>query len=285
MIIDKLFDEVEKKGNVCVGLDTHMDYIPQEMKDEYGDISELMFQFNKKVIDCTYDLVAIYKLQIAYYESYGIEGLLAYKKTAEYLRAIDALSIGDIKRGDISSTASMYAKAHFEGDFETDFITLNPYMGFDSITPYLSYLESGEKGLFVLLRTSNPGAKDIEYLDVEGESLYYHVGDKLEEMAKAYKGKCGYSSLGAVVGGTHTDEAIEIRERYKDLYFLIPGYGAQGAGGQDVKLYLNNKNGGIINSSRGIIKAYMDYSDGEKKFEYYTREAVLKMREDIGYEG
>ena len=285
MIIDKLFDEVEKKGNVCVGLDTHMDYIPQEMKDEYGDISELMFQFNKKVIDCTYDLVAIYKLQIAYYESYGIEGLLAYKKTAEYLRAIDALSIGDIKRGDISSTASMYAKAHFEGDFETDFITLNPYMGFDSITPYLSYLESGEKGLFVLLRTSNPGAKDIEYLDVEGESLYYHIGDKLEEMAKAYKGKCGYSSLGAVVGGTHTDEAIEIRERYKDLYFLIPGYGAQGAGGQDVKLYLNNKNGGIINSSRGIIKAYMDYSDGEKKFEYYTREAVLKMREDIGYEG
>lgn len=285
MIIDKLFDEVEKKGNVCVGLDTHMDYIPQEMKDEYGDISELIFQFNKKVIDCTYDLVAIYKLQIAYYESYGIEGLLAYKKTAEYLRAIDALSIGDIKRGDISSTASMYAKAHFEGDFETDFITLNPYMGFDSITPYLSYLESGEKGLFVLLRTSNPGAKDIEYLDVEGESLYYHVGDKLEEMAKAYKGKCGYSSLGAVVGGTHTDEAIEIRERYKDLYFLIPGYGAQGAGGQDVKLYLNNKNGGIINSSRGIIKAYMDYSDGEKKFEYYTREAVLKMREDIGYEG
>ena len=285
MIIDKLFDEVEKKGNVCVGLDTHMDYIPQEMKDEYGDISELIFQFNKKVIDCTYDLVAIYKLQIAYYESYGIEGLLAYKKTAEYLRAIDALSIGDIKRGDISSTASMYAKAHFEGDFETDFITLNPYMGFDSITPYLSYLESGEKGLFVLLRTSNPGAKDIEYLDVEGESLYYHVGDKLEEMAKAYKGKCGYSSLGVVVGGTHTDEAIEIRERYKDLYFLIPGYGAQGAGGQDVKLYLNNKNGGIINSSRGIIKAYMDYSDGEKKFEYYTREAVLKMREDIGYEG
>lgn len=285
MIIDKLFDEVEKKGNVCVGLDTHMDYIPQEMKDEYGDISELIFQFNKKVIDCTYDLVAIYKLQIAYYESYGIEGLLAYKKTAEYLRAIDALSIGDIKRGDISSTASMYAKAHFEGDFETDFITLNPYMGFDSITPYLSYLESGEKGLFVLLRTSNPGAKDIEYLDVEGESLYYHVGDKLEEMAKAYKGKCGYSSLGVVVGGTHTDEAVEIRERYKDLYFLIPGYGAQGAGGQDVKLYLNNKNGGIINSSRGIIKAYMDYSDGEKKFEYYTREAVLKMREDIGYEG
>lgn len=285
MIIDKLFDEVEKKGNVCVGLDTHMDYIPQEMKDEYGDISELIFQFNKKVIDCTYDLVAIYKLQIAYYESYGIEGLLAYKKTAEYLRAIDALSIGDIKRGDISSTASMYAKAHFEGDFETDFITLNPYMGFDSITPYLSYLESGEKGLFVLLRTSNPGAKDIEYLDVEGESLYYHIGDKLEEMAKAYKGKCGYSSLGVVVGGTHTDEAIEIRERYKDLYFLIPGYGAQGAGGQDVKLYLNNKNGGIINSSRGIIKAYMDYSDGEKKFEYYTREAVLKMREDIGYEG
>ena len=139
MIIDRLFDEVKKKGNVCVGLDTHLDYIPQGMKDKYSDINELIFQFNKRIIDCTHDIVAIYKLQIAYYEAYGIEGLLAYKRTAEYLKSIDALSIGDVKRGDISATASMYAKAHFEGDFETDFITLNPYMGFDSITPYLPF--------------------------------------------------------------------------------------------------------------------------------------------------
>ena len=285
MIIDKLYKEVEKKGNVCVGLDTHIDYIPQAMKKEFKGLEEVIFQFNKRIIDCTEDITAIYKLQIAYYEAYGIEGLKAYKRTLEYLKEIDALSIGDVKRGDIAATADMYAKGHFEGDFETDFITINPYMGFDSITPYLKYLDRGNKGIFVLLRTSNPGAKDIEYLNVNDEALYYHVGDKLEEMGKEYIGKSGYSLIGAVVGGTHTDEAIEIRERYKNMYFLIPGYGAQGARGKDVDLYLNKKNGGVVNSSRGIITAYKKYEDGYENFDKYTRQAVLSMREDIGYEG
>lgn len=285
MIIDRLYKEVEEKGNVCVGLDTHLDYIPKAMKDKYKETSEIIYAFNKRIIDCTKDIVAIYKLQIAYYEAYGIEGLKAYKKTLDYLRKVNSLSIGDVKRGDISATAKMYAKAHFEGDFETDFITLNPYMGFDSITPYLPYLEKGEKGVFVLLRTSNPGAKDIEYLNVNGESLYYHIGDKLEELGKDYIGESGYSALGAVVGGTHVDEAVEIRKRYKNMFFLIPGYGAQGAKGEDVKLYLNGNNGGVVNSSRGIIKAYMNHENGEKDFEVHTRNAVLNMREDIGYEG
>lgn len=285
MIIDRLYKEVEEKGNVCVGLDTHMDYIPEEMKKKYKDTEEIIFQFNKRIIDCTKDITSVYKLQIAYYESYGIQGLFAYMKTLEYLRSINAISIGDVKRGDIAATADMYAKAHFEGDFETDFITINPYMGFDSITPYLKYLDGGNKGIFVLLRTSNPGAKDIEYLDVNGEPLYYHVGDKLEEMGKQYIGESGYSLIGAVVGGTHVDEAIEIRERYKNMYFLIPGYGAQGARGKDVELYLNDKNGGAVNSSRGIITAYKKYEDGYKNFDKYTRESVLSMREDIGYEG
>lgn len=285
LIIDKLYSEVKKKGNVCLGLDTSLDYIPEKMKKKYKDIDEVIFQFNKKIIDCTADITAIYKLQIAYYEAYGIRGLFGYMKTLEYLKSINALVIGDIKRGDIASTADMYAKAHFEGDFEVDFITLNPYMGFDSITPYFKYLDKGNKGIFVLLRTSNPGAKDIEYLDVEGKSLYYHVGDKLEEMGRKYIGESGYSLVGAVVGGTHTDEAIEIRKKYKDMYFLIPGYGAQGAKGNDVNLYLNEGNGGIVNSSRGIITAYMKHEDGIKEFEKYTREAVLSMREDIGYEG
>lgn len=285
MIIDKLYNEVEKKGNVCVGLDTHMDYIPEEMKSKYKGIGEIIFQFNKRIIDCTKDITAIYKLQIAYYEAYGIEGLKAYKRTAEYIKEVDGLSIGDVKRGDIAATADMYARAHFQGDFETDFITINPYMGFDSITPYLKYLEEGKKGIFVLLRTSNPGAKDIEYLNVNNKPLYYHVGDKLEEMGKNYMGKSGYSLIGGVVGGTHTDEAVEIRERYQNMYFLIPGYGAQGARGEDVSLYLKGKNGGVVNSSRGIIKAYSKYKDGYENFDKYTREAVLSMREDIGYEG
>ncbi len=132
MIIDRLFNEVEKKGNVCVGLDTHLDYIPVNLKEKYQDIDEILFEFNKEIIDKTYDLVPVYKLQIAYYEAYGIKGLLGYKKTIEYLRSIKKITIGDIKRGDISSTAQMYAKAHFEGEFEVDFITLNPYLGFDS---------------------------------------------------------------------------------------------------------------------------------------------------------
>ncbi len=285
MIIDRLYKEVEKKGNVCVGLDSHLDYIPDFIKEKYQDIDEIIFQFNKRIIDSSHDITAIYKPQIAFYEAYGLRGLMAYKKTIDYLRSLEALTIGDVKRGDISSTGDMYAKGHFEGDFEVDFITINPYMGFDSITPYFKYLEKGDKGIFVLLRTSNPGAKDIEYLDVNGESLYYHVGDKLEDLGKDFMGSSGYSLIGGVVGGTHTDEATEIRERYKNMYFLIPGYGAQGAGGDDVRLYLNKGNGGVINSSRGIITAYKKYEDGPAKLEEYTRQAVLKMREDIGFEG
>lgn len=285
MIIDRLFKEVESKGMVCVGLDSRLEYIPEELKREHQDIGEVIFQYNKLIVDHTLDIAAIYKPQIAFYEAYGIKGLTAYKRTLEYIRHSGALSIGDIKRGDISSTAEMYGKAHFEGDFEADFITLNPYMGFDSITPYLPYLEKGNKGLFVLLRTSNPGAKDIEYLEADGKKLYLHVGDKLAEMGKDYIGKCGYSSLGAVVGGTHTDEASEIRERYQKMFFLIPGYGAQGATGEDARIYLKNGNGGVVNSSRGIITAYARHRDGWERFGDYIRQAVLEMREDIGFEG
>lgn len=281
MIIDSLYKEVEKKGMVCLGLDSSLDHIPEGIKDRYQDIDQIIFQFNKGIIDATEDLVAVYKPQIAFYEAYGIKGMIAYKKTVEYLRSNNLLSIGDIKRGDIASTASMYGQAHFQGDFEVDFITINPYMGYDSITPYLKYVEEGKKGLFVLLRTSNPGAKDIEYLEVDKKKIYYHVGDKLEELGEKYMGTCGYSSIGAVVGGTHVDEAKEIRERYKNMFFLIPGYGAQGARGEDVNHYLNNFNGGVVNSSRGIIAAYKNYEDGSEKFAHYAREAVLEMLKDI----
>lgn len=282
MIIDRLFKEVEDKNMVCLGLDTHLDYIPTWLKEKYGDVDEVIFQFNKIIIDSSLDIVPIYKLQIAYYEAYGIKGLMAYKKTLEYIKNQGSLSIGDIKRGDISATAKMYALAHFEGDFEADFITLNPYMGFDSITPYLDYLKRGDKGIFVLLRTSNPGSKDIQYLNVEGKShLYYSIGDKLNDMAKEFIGSSGYSSLGIVTGGTHKEEAIEIRNRYKDQFFLIPGYGHQGGRAEEADLYLRNKNGGVVNSSRGIILAYKNHEDGPENFGKYAREAVMDMRKDI----
>lgn len=281
MIIDKLYKSVAEKGFVCVGLDTSLDYIPENIKNKSSSISDIVFEYNKQIIDCTLDITGIYKVQIAYYEAMGLEGLKAYSKTVKYLREKNALSIGDIKRGDIAATAKEYAKAHFSGDFEVDFITLNPYMGYDSITPYFDYFKSGEKGAFVLLRTSNPGAKDIEYLKYKDEHLYYEIGRNIADMAEEFIGECGYSSLGLVVGGTYSEEAAEIRERFNKSFFLIPGYGAQGGKAEDIRLYLNDFNGGVVNSSRGIITAYKKFDDGENKFQDYTRQAVEIMRNDI----
>ena len=281
MIVDRLYEAVKEKGFVCVGLDSHLDYIPNYIKEKYEKISDIIFEYNKTIIDATSDIVAIYKPQIAYYEANGLEGLIAYQRTLRYLKEKGLLSIGDVKRGDIASTAKEYAKAHFKGEFEADFITLNPYMGMDSITPYLDYLKTGEKGVFVLLRTSNEGAKDIECLDYNGEALYFKVGDELKKFADELTSECGYSPLGFVVGATHSEEAKKIRERYKNIFFLLPGYGAQGAKAADIRTYLNDFNGGVVNSSRGIIKYYQKFEDGEERFAHYTREAVLNMRKDI----
>ncbi len=281
MIVDRLYEVVKEKGFVCVGLDSHLDYIPNYIKEKHEKISDIIFEYNKTIIDATSDIVAIYKPQIAYYEANGLEGLIAYQRTLRYLKEKGLLSIGDVKRGDIASTAKEYAKAHFKGEFEADFITLNPYMGMDSITPYLDYLKTGEKGVFVLLRTSNEGAKDIECLDYNGEALYFKVGDELKKFADELTSECGYSPLGFVVGATHSEEAKKIRERYKNIFFLLPGYGAQGAKAEDIRTYLNDFNGGVVNSSRGIIKYYQKFEDGEERFAHYTREAVLNMRKDI----
>ncbi|WP_313961869.1 orotidine-5'-phosphate decarboxylase [uncultured Parvimonas sp.] len=281
MIVDRLYEAVKEKGFVCVGLDSHLDYIPNYIKEKHEKLSDVIFEYNKTIIDATSDIVAIYKPQIAYYEANGLEGLIAYQRTLRYIKEKGLLSIGDVKRGDIASTAKEYAKAHFKGEFEADFITLNPYMGMDSITPYLDYLKTGEKGVFVLLRTSNEGAKDIECLDYNGEALYFKVGDELKKFADELTSECGYSPLGFVVGATHSEEAKKIRERYKNIFFLLPGYGAQGAKAEDIRTYLNDFNGGVVNSSRGIIKYYQKFEDGEERFVHYTREAVLNMRKDI----
>ncbi|MDO5719058.1 MAG: orotidine-5'-phosphate decarboxylase [Tissierellia bacterium] len=280
MIIDKLYERVEERSFVCVGLDTSYDYLPDIMKKN-SNLVDAIFRFNKEIIDHTHDIVSIYKLQIAYYEAYGIEGMKAYVKTLDYLKSKDLLIISDVKRGDIAATAKMYAKAYFESQYESDFITLSPYMGYDSITPYLPYLESGKKGVFVLLRTSNEGSKDIECLDYKGRPLFYKIGDDLAEMGKKYEGKSGYSPLGLVVGGTHSNEAVEIRKSYENSFFLIPGYGHQGASSEDIRNYLNNFNGGVVNSSRGIITHFKKYEDGDKNVGKYSRIAVQNMREDI----
>lgn len=279
-IIDRLYEEVSKKGFVCVGLDTSYDYIPDQMKEGLR-LSQAIFNFNKEIIDHTYDVCAIYKIQIAYYESYGIEGMIAYRDTLKYLREKNLLSIADVKRSDIAASASQYAKAHFEGDFEADFITLNPYMGMDSISPYLPYIESGEKGVFVLLRTSNPGANDFETLMTNDEELFFAIGDKMKELNENYLGKSGFGPIGLVVGATHTKEVEKIRQRYPNQFFLIPGFGAQGADSLNVFKLLKNKNGGVVNNSRKVLKAYMDYEDGKDNIGKYAREAAIKTREVI----
>ena len=279
-IIDKLYNRVEKRGVVCVGLDTALDYVPDHIKNG-RTTGEAIFEFNKQIIDATYDVSACFKVQIAYYEALGLEGLTAYKKTLDYLREKDEIIIADIKRGDIAATATMYAKAHFEGDFEADFITLSPYMGMDSIEPYLPYLEKGNKGVFSLVRTSNPGAEDIEYLDtIEGKKVYEVVADKITKMGKDFKGKCGYTAIGGVMGCTHVEEGKKIRANYNDMFFLIPGYGAQGGKAEDVALYLNNGNGGVVNSSRGILLAYKKTNKPEE-FAACARAEAIKMRDAI----
>lgn len=284
MIIDRLHERVQNVGPICVGLDTKLEYIPEFMREQTPDTAEQLFQFNRQIIDATKDVAAIFKVQIAFYEAYGISGMKAYARTVAYLKEQGCMIIGDIKRGDISSTAQMYAKAHFEGDFAVDFVTLNPYMGFDTLDAYLPYLEKGEHGVFVLVRTSNPGAADLQSIqNANGTPLYLQVGDGLQEIAQNYIGECGYSSLGVVFGGTQKDDVEAIRERYHDLYFLIPGYGAQGGTGADARRYLRNGDGGIVNSSRGIITAYRDIEDSAEAVRRYAYEACLKMREELGF--
>lgn len=279
-IIDKLYEKVSKNGFVCIGLDSSIDYIPENMK-EGKSVSEALFSYNKEIIDETYDVCAIYKLQIAYYESYGIEGMIAYRDTLSYLREKDLLSIGDVKRSDIAASAKMYAKAHFEGDFETDFITLNPYMGMDSIEPYEEYIEKGDKGVFVLLRTSNPGAKDFEVLTVDGEEFFYKIGDRLKELNDKYIGKSGFGPIGLVVGATHSEEVEKIRKRYDKMFFLIPGFGAQKADSMNVYKLLEGLNGGVVNSSRAILKNWQNYEDGSEKVGYYARKKAIETYEEI----
>jgi orotidine-5'-phosphate decarboxylase len=283
MIVERMFEAVKNQGHVCVGLDTEFSYLPESFANAFKTRGEAIFQFNKEIIDKTSDIAACYKVQIAYYEALGLEGLRAYSDTLKYINKKGAISICDIKRGDIQKTAEMYAKAHFEGDFEGDFVTLNAYMGInDSLEPFLDYIANKEKGIFVLIRTSNQGARDFQYIrDQDGEFLYTTVGEKLQQLAQQYMGECGFSSIGGVVGCTNNEEGIRLRSKIKNLFLLIPGYGAQGGGARDVVPYLINGNGGVVNSSRGIITAYKSDHTSPLDFADAARKAVIKMRDDI----
>ncbi|MDR2745888.1 MAG: orotidine-5'-phosphate decarboxylase [Treponema sp.] len=270
--MDKLYEAAAERGHVCVGLDTAAEYIPPGERSNAVSNARAALAFNRALIDATIDAAACYKVQIAYYEAMGLEGLRTYAETLRYIRGRGALVIADIKRGDIADTARRYAQAQFEGEFEADFVTLSPYMGMDSIEPWVSYAESAGKGAFVLMRTSNKGMRDFEYLELKDEGgnpahggaplrVYDAVGDRLSALAEARLGSHGYGAFGAVVGadpksGAEREEAAAIRSRRGNLFFLIPGYGAQGGAAEDAALLLRDGNGGVVNASRSILRAW-----------------------------
>jgi len=282
MIIDKLFQQVANKGHVCVGLDTDFAYLPDTLKQQHANIEDAIFAFNTEIIQATLDVVACYKVQIAYYEALGVQGMRCYQRTLDYLRLHGAIVIADIKRGDIAKTAEVYARAHFTGDFEADFITVNPYMGLDTISPYIPYIQNNNKGIFALLRTSNAGSKDIECLLTDkGQRVCDTVGRQIAQMGESLIGSCGYSALGGVVGCTFADEAKEMRKNLPTTFFLIPGYGAQGGKAEDIALCLHKGNGGVVNASRSILLAYKKIENGESNFAECARNEAIRMKNDI----
>lgn len=259
----RLQEACAKKGPLCVGLDTDPSYLPPEVLRMYPSAAEAVLAYNRALVASCAPYAACFKVQIAYYEAMGLSGLKAYAETLKAVRASGIPVIADVKRGDIADTAKAYARAHFEGDFEADIVTLNPYMGFETLDPFIEYVDKAGKGAFVLLRTSNPGMKDIEWLELAGAAngpasrVLDAVGSGLQEMQKRYGDftAAGCAPFGAVVGCTEEADARSLRDRYPDLFFLIPGYGAQG-GAARIAATLLDRAGGTVNSSRAILTAW-----------------------------
>ena len=266
-IMEQLQEAALKNGPLCVGLDTDPSYLPESVLKAFDSPVEAVVAYNKEIIKrvAADKSACCFKIQIAYYEAMGIEGLKAYIETVKAVHEAGFIAISDIKRGDIADTAKAYARAHFGSgsDFETDIITINPYMGFDTLKPFTEYCkpngEAGGKGIFVLLRTSNPGMVDIEQQELKaGGRVLDKTGGELERISAEFKElypeqKC--SPVGAVVGCTEESDARALRDAYPDIFFLIPGYGAQG-GAARIAATLLDKAGGTVNSSRGILCAW-----------------------------
>ncbi len=301
-MINKLVKKIEQlSAPIVVGLDPMLDFVPaqilQKAYSEKGEnlegAAEAIWQYNKGIVDATCDLIPAVKPQIAMYEQFGVEGLKAFQKTVEYCKEKDLVVIGDIKRGDIGSTSVAYATGHlgkvtiagkdYRG-FDEDFATLNPYMGADAINPFLEVCKEEKKGLFILVKTSNPSSGDFQDQLIDGRPLYELVGKKVAQWGEELMGDT-YSYVGAVVGATYPEMGKVLRALMPKTYILVPGYGAQGGKAEDLAPYFNKDGlGAIVNSSRGIIAAYK--SKGYEKFgpQGYadaSRQAVIDMREDL----
>ncbi|MDE6273521.1 MAG: orotidine-5'-phosphate decarboxylase [Clostridiales bacterium] len=293
MITDALIEQIIAKQNpTCVGLDTSFDYLPEDMKQGVTDLkgaADAILAFNKKIIDHVYDIVPSVKVQIAYYEQYGTAGLNAFKATCAYAKEKGLIVITDAKRNDIGATASRYATA-FLGEtnvsgetyeaFPSDILTVNGYLGSDGIVPFTDECKKHDKGIFVLVKTSNPSSGELQNLKLEdGRTVYECMGDMVEKWGEGTVGKYGYSAVGAVVGATYPEEAKVLRARLPHTFFLVPGYGAQGANAEMLKnCFDKNGLGGVVNNSRGILCAYQ-----KRGGTYYeaARAACLDMKKDL----
>lgn len=301
-MIQKLIAGIERTGApVVVGLDPMLSYIPEHIKkkayEEYGETlkgaGEAIWQYNKGIIDAVYDLVPAVKPQIAMYEQFGIEGLIAFEKTVRYSKEKGLVVIGDVKRGDIGSTSQAYATGHlgkvqvgsreYTG-FDEDFATVNPYLGSDGIQPFIDVCKKEKKGIFVLVKTSNKSSGEFQDRVVEGRPLYELVGEQVAKWGESCMGE-DYSYVGAVVGATYPEMGRVLRRIMPKSYILVPGYGAQGGKGEDLVPFFNEDGlGAIVNSSRGIIAAYQQekYARfGSMNYADASRVAVLDMKEDI----
>ncbi|MEO2240318.1 orotidine-5'-phosphate decarboxylase [Dorea sp. YH-dor226] len=301
-MINQLVANIKRTGApIVVGLDPMLNYIPKQVQEkafaEYGETlegaAEAIWQFNKEIVDKTYDLIPAVKPQIAMYEQFGIPGLQAFKKTVDYCKAKGLVVIGDIKRGDIGSTSAAYAVGHLGKvqvgsqsyvPFDEDFVTVNPYLGSDGVNPFLNVCKEEKKGIFVLVKTSNPSSGEFQDQLIDGRPLYELVGEKVAAWGEELMGD-EYSYVGAVVGATYPEMGKVLRKVMPKSYILVPGYGAQGGKGKDLVHFFNEDGlGAIVNSSRGIIAAYKQEqyaSYGEENFGDASRAAVEAMIADI----
>lgn len=306
MFIDKLIESIKEKNNpTVVGLDPKIEYIPSFIKEkafkEFGvtlkGAAQAIIQFNKQLVDAVYDQVPAVKPQLAYYEMYGIEGMIAFDETCRYAGSKGLLVIADGKRNDIGTTAEAYSRA-FLGEtvladeikqkaFDTDALTVSPYLGIDGIKPFIDDCDKHEKGIFVLVKTSNKSSGQLQDLVTQDcRSIYEIMASYVNEWGKNVRGQYGYSSVGAVVGATYPNQAKLLRSIMKHAYILVPGYGAQGGTARDCVNNFNSDGlGAIVNASRSIMCAYMSdnwknlYS--EDKFAEAARAEVIRMKEDL----
>jgi len=302
-MINRLISHINhKRAPVCIGLDPQLEFVPEALKNKsyyvYGQTLEgaadALFRFNCQIIDATYDLVPAVKPQSAMYERFGLPGLSVFERTCSYASSKGLIVIGDVKRSDVSSSAVCYAQgllgsvevgSKIYKPFDLDFVTVNPYLGFDGIQPFIDVCKTHKKGIFILVKTSNPSSGQFQDGLIDGKTpLYERLARFVDEWADRSRDG-GYSDIGAVVGATYPETAAMLRKIMPTCYFLVPGYGAQGAKATDLKPFFNPDGlGAIINSSRGIIAAYRqpEYACfGERDFAGAARQATIDMISSI----